>query len=133
MSVQQPPYAACASGACQRQSPPTYFPQLLRVALPCRFSQALNRVKQPLFALSRHADPEIALVGLCHVGLLVQRAPYAFSDDYQQFFVRHSDAAYVKQKKVDVLKHLATDSNQMVLVHELMEYTKVRVCGFSGW
>ena len=106
---------------------------MLRAAVPCRFSQALNRVKQPLFALSRHADPEIALVGLCHVGLLVQRAPYAFSDDYQQFFVRHSDAAYVKQKKVDVLKHLATDSNQLVLVHELMEYTKVRVCGFSGW
>ena len=91
-----------------------------------RFSQALQRVKQPLFSLSRASDPEIALVGLCHVCLLVQQTPYAFSDDYQQFFVRHSDAAYVKQKKIDVLKHLATESNQLVLVNELMEYTKVR-------
>ena len=94
----------------------------------CRFSQALNRVKQPLFSLCRHSDPEIALVGLCHVCLLVQQTPYAFSDDYQQFFVRQSDAPYVKQKKIDVLKYLATDSNQMILVNELMEYTKVQFC-----
>jgi vesicle coat complex subunit len=91
-----------------------------------RFSQALQRVKQPLYSLCRHADPEIALVGLCHACLLVRQTPYAFSDDYQQFLVRHSDAAYVKQKKIDVLKHLTTDANQMVLVHELMEYTKAR-------
>jgi vesicle coat complex subunit len=82
-------------------------------------------VKKPLYSLSRHADPEIALVGLCHVCLLVQQTPYGFSDDYQQFFCRHSDPAYVKQKKIDVLKYLATDSNQIVLVTELMEYTKV--------
>ena len=91
-----------------------------------RYSQALNRVKRPLYSLSRHADPEIAVVGLCHVSLLVQQTPYGFSDDYQQFFVRHSDPSYVKQKKIDVLKYLATEDNQVVLVNELMEYTKVR-------
>lgn len=97
----------------------------------CRYSQALNRVKKPLYSLSKHSDPEIALVGLCHVCLLVQQAPYAFSDDFQQFFCRHSDPAYVKLKKIDVLKYLATEGNQIVLVGELMEYTKV-CCVFVG-
>jgi hypothetical protein len=31
----------------------------------------------------------------------------------------------VKQKKVGVLKYLATEDNQFVLVNELIEYTKV--------
>lgn len=85
-------------------------------------------MKKPLYSLCRHPDPEIALVGLCHVGLLVQQIPYGFSDDYHQFFCRHSDTSYVKQKKVDVLKYLATEENQVVLVNELIEYTKVPSC-----
>jgi hypothetical protein len=64
-------------------------------------------------------------VGLSHVGLLVQQSPYGFSDDYQHFFCCHSDTSYVKQKKVGVLKYLATEDNQFVLVNELIEYTKV--------
>jgi vesicle coat complex subunit len=102
-----------------------------------RYSQALQRLKKPLFSLCRHPDPEVALVGLCHIGLLIQQTPYAFSDDFMQFFCRHRDAPYVKQKKIEVLKCLATDDNQMMLVSELMEYTKVCItatnpmCNFS--
>lgn len=82
-------------------------------------------MKKPLFSLSRHPDPEVALTGLSHISLLVQQAPYGFSDDYAQFFCRHSDASYIKAKKIDVLKHLTTQENQTLLVRELMEYTKV--------
>lgn len=91
----------------------------------CRYSQALQRVKKPLYALCRHPDPEVALAGLCHIWLLVQQAPYGFADDYAQFFCRHSDTTYVKQKKISILQHLATDGNQVTLVSELMEYSKV--------
>lgn len=94
----------------------------------CRFSQALQRTKQPLFSLCRHLDPEVALVGLTHACLLVRTTPYAFSDDYAQFLVRASDAPYVKQTKIDILKHLTTDANHMVIVNELIEYTKARPC-----
>ena len=101
--------------------------KFLKTEHACRYSQALQRVKKPLFSLSRHPDPEVALTGLSHISLLVQQAPYGFSDDYAQFFCRHSDTAYIKAQKIDVLKHLTTQENQTLLVRELKEYTKVCV------
>lgn len=63
----------------------------------------------------------------------VQQAPYGFADDYAQFFCRHSDAAYIKAQKIDVLKHLATHENQTLLVRELMEYTKALYLSFYDY
>lgn len=90
------------------------------------YSQALDRVKKPLYGLMKRSDPEIAMVALMHIKLLVQRAQYAFADDYQQFYCRHADVPYLKILKMGILKYLATEENQHFLVAELMEYTKER-------
>ena len=92
---------------------------------PYYFSEAINRVKRPLYAIIQRDEPEIAYCALKHMLVLVQRSPYTFADDYNVFYPRHADMPYIKVLKLDVLKHLACTDNQHSLVDELIENAKV--------
>lgn len=69
---------------------------------PCTPWQVLERIKDPLKSLISRDDPATVYVVLCHVLLLVQRAPFVFESDYVAFFCRTHDPAYIKKVKMEV-------------------------------
>ncbi|MEW5316344.1 MAG: hypothetical protein WDW38_007723 [Sanguina aurantia] len=86
--------------------------------------QVLERIKDPLKSLISRDDPATVYVVLCHVLLLVQRAPFVFEADYVAFFCRTHDPAYIKKVKMEVLSHIACASNVYDIVSELTEYAR---------
>jgi hypothetical protein len=48
---------------------------------------------------------------LCHLHLLVMRAPMLFSTDYKSFYCQFSDPSYVKKLKLEMLTAIANESN----------------------
>jgi hypothetical protein len=56
-------------------------------------------------------SPEQSYSVLCHLHLLVMRAPMLFSSDYKSFYCQFSDPSYVKKLKLEMLTAVANESN----------------------
>ena len=56
-------------------------------------------------------SPEQSYSVLCHLHLLVMRAPMLFSSDYKSFYCQFSDPSYVKKLKLEMLTAIANESN----------------------
>lgn len=56
-------------------------------------------------------SPEQSYSVLCHLHLLVMRAPMLFSSDYKSFYCQYSDPSYVKKLKLEMLTAIANESN----------------------
>lgn len=66
---------------------------------------------------------EISFNVLCHIHLLVLRGafPY-FENEYKQFFVKYDEPSYIKNIKLQILGHIASENNIQEIVSELSEY-----------
>ncbi|XP_006644391.1 beta-adaptin-like protein A [Oryza brachyantha] len=84
--------------------------------------QVYERIKAPLLTLVGAGSPEQSYSVLCHLHLLVMRAPILFSSDYKSFYCQFSDPSYVKKLKLEMLTAIANESNTYEIVTELCEY-----------
>ncbi|XP_062206228.1 beta-adaptin-like protein A [Phragmites australis] len=84
--------------------------------------QVYERIKAPLLTLVGAGSPEQSYSVLCHLHLLVTRAPMLFSSDYKSFYCHFSDPSYVKKLKLEMLTAIANESNTYEIVTELCEY-----------
>ncbi|XP_047053379.1 beta-adaptin-like protein A [Lolium rigidum] len=84
--------------------------------------QVYERIKAPLLTLVGAGSPEQSYSVLCHLHLLVMRAPMLFSTDYKSFYCQFSDPSYVKKLKLEMLTAIANESNTYEIVTELCEY-----------
>ncbi|KAG2590258.1 hypothetical protein PVAP13_5NG139700 [Panicum virgatum] len=84
--------------------------------------QVYERIKAPLLTLVGAGSPEQSYAVLCHLHLLVMRAPMLFSSDYKSFYCQFSDPSYVKKLKLEMLTAIANESNTYEIVTELCEY-----------
>ncbi|KAG8077300.1 hypothetical protein GUJ93_ZPchr0007g4521 [Zizania palustris] len=84
--------------------------------------QVYERIKAPLLTLVGAGSPEQSYSVLCHLHLLVMRAPMLFSSDYKRFYCQFSDPSYVKKLKLEMLTAIANESNTYEIVTELCEY-----------
>lgn len=64
-------------------------------------------------------NSELSYTGLCHIELLLDRAPHLYDQDYKTFFARFNDPAYIKSKKLKILLSIATQSTVEDIVSEL--------------
>ncbi|KAH7420610.1 hypothetical protein KP509_13G014400 [Ceratopteris richardii] len=84
--------------------------------------QVYERIKAPLMTLVSSGSPEQSYAVLCHLHLLVMRAPVLFSSDYKHFYCRYSDPSYIKKLKLEMLTAVANENNTYEIVTELSEY-----------
>ncbi|KAJ3671027.1 hypothetical protein LUZ60_008453 [Juncus effusus] len=84
--------------------------------------QVYERIKAPLLTLVGAGSSEQSYAVLCHLHLLVMRAPMLFSSDYKHFYCQFSDPSYVKKLKLEMLTAIANESNTYEIVTELCEY-----------
>jgi len=84
--------------------------------------QVYERIKAPLLTLVGAGSPEQSYSVLCHLHLLVMRAPMLFSSDYKSFYCQFSDPSFVKKLKLEMLTAIANESNTYEIVTELCEY-----------
>ena len=75
------------------------------------FVQVYERIKAPLMTLVSSGSSEQSYAVLCHLHLLVMRAPILFSSDYKHFYCRYSDPSYIKKLKLEMLTAVANESN----------------------
>jgi vesicle coat complex subunit len=73
--------------------------------------QVYERIKAPLMTLVSSGSSEQSYAVLCHLHLLVMRAPILFSSDYKHFYCRYSDPSYIKKLKLEMLTAVANESN----------------------
>lgn len=94
--------------------------------------QVLERIKDPLKSLISRDDPATVYVVLCHVLLLVQRAPFVFESDYVAFFCRTHDPAYIKKVKMEVSHvHFSHKSHRSPVTGRSLEYLFIYSCNTS--
>lgn len=91
--------------------------------------QVLLRLQAPLITLMSAAESgenyELSYVVLQHIHLLAARyaARYKlFQDDYKHFFCKLQEGSYIKEIKVEILGHIATEINVQEVLNELTEY-----------
>lgn len=84
--------------------------------------QVYERIKAPLMTLVSSGSAEQSYAVLCHLHLLVMRAPVLFSSDYKHFYCRYSDPSYIKILKLEMLTAVANENNTYEIVTELSEY-----------
>lgn len=84
--------------------------------------QVYERIKAPLMTLVSSGSSEQSYAVLCHLHLLVMRAPVLFSSDYKHFYCRYSDPSYIKKLKLEMLTAVANENNTYEIVTELSEY-----------
>ncbi|EEE55019.1 hypothetical protein OsJ_02672 [Oryza sativa Japonica Group] len=86
--------------------------------------QVYERIKAPLLTLVGAGSPEQSYSVLCHLHLLVMRAPIAIfpSGLTKVFYCQFSDPSYVKKLKLEMLTAIANESNTYEIVTELCEY-----------
>ncbi|XP_010254119.1 PREDICTED: beta-adaptin-like protein A isoform X2 [Nelumbo nucifera] len=84
--------------------------------------QVYERIKAPLLTLVSSGSQELSYAVLCHLHLLVMRAPILFSSDYKHFYCQYNEPFYVKKLKLEMLTAVANESNTYEIVTELCEY-----------
>lgn len=78
-----------------------------------------KRVKGPLMTILSSSNSELEYVCLCHIELLLSKMPKLFDQEYSSFFSRHTDPAFIKSKKLQILTTIASDTNVEEIVTEL--------------
>ncbi|KAK9693865.1 AP-3 complex subunit beta [Basidiobolus ranarum] len=81
------------------------------------------KVGKPLVRLLR-THPEIQYVVLTNIATMAHEKPEIFEPYLQQFFVRSTDPAFVRNLKLRILTSLANESNVSTLLRELQDYVK---------
>jgi vesicle coat complex subunit len=96
----------------------------MTLQMPATHQQVLERIKDPLKSLISREEPSTKYAVLCHVLLLLQRAPILFEHDYAAFYCRANDPWYIKRLKMQALSVIATPLNAYDIVTELTEYAR---------
>ena len=78
---------------------------------------------RPLMA-AMHSSRESQYVSLANIATLASQRPGVFRGHIKRFLIKSSDAAFVRALKIDVLTHLADESNIKGLLGELEAYTR---------
>ena len=66
---------------------------------------------------------EISFNVLAHIKLLVLRGGNVFFEhEYKHFFVKYDEPSYIKNIKLEILGHIASENNIQEIVNELCEY-----------
>ncbi|OEL17302.1 Beta-adaptin-like protein A [Dichanthelium oligosanthes] len=94
--------------------------------------QVYERIKAPLLTLVGAGSPEQSYSVLCHLHLLVMRAPMLFSSDYKSFYCQFSDPSYVKKLKLEMLTAIANESNTYEIVILDVFSPVTELCEYAG-
>lgn len=91
------------------------------------YRQVLQRLQAPLITLMTSSETtesyEISFNVLTHIHLLVLRGGNIyFENEYKQFFVKYDEPSYIKNIKLQILGHIASENNIQEIVNELSEY-----------
>lgn len=91
------------------------------------YKQVLQRLQAPLITLMTSSETtesfEISYNVLTHIYLLVLRgANIYFENEYKQFFVKYDEPSYIKNIKLEILGHIASENNIQEIINELSEY-----------
>lgn len=78
-----------------------------------------KRIKGPLMTMLSSSNLELVYVSLCQIELLLTKMPKLFDQEYHSFFSRHTDPQYIKTKKLEILRTIASGSNVEEIVTEL--------------
>jgi AP-4 complex subunit beta-1 len=95
----------------------------LTQSMPDVHVQVYERIRTPMLTMmAGSAGHELGFAILHHINLLVQRAPEVFEHEFKQFFCKHNDPGYVKVLKLDIITAIASESNALAIVEELVQY-----------
>lgn len=91
------------------------------------YKQVLQRLQAPLITLMTSSETtesyEISFNVLSHIHLLVIRGGNVyFENEYKQFFVKYDEPSYIKNIKLEIMGHIASENNIQEIVNELSEY-----------
>ncbi|RIB16880.1 adaptin N terminal region-domain-containing protein [Gigaspora rosea] len=81
------------------------------------------KLSKPLIRLL-HSHREIQYVVLANIATMATQRPYLFEPHLQQFFVRSTDPAFIRNLKMEIMTLVATESNITGILRELQEYVK---------
>lgn len=90
--------------------------------LPAVCQSALERVSGPLLAACGSTSREMRFTALCHIQLLLRSVPGLMGSHYKRFFCGYAEAAFIKQRKMQLLVELVNDENVSMLLDELKGY-----------
>lgn len=85
-------------------------------------NNVLSRLSSPLCSLLTSA-PEIQYVALKNIRILLEKYPTILDKELRAFFIKYNDPLYLKLEKIDILTRIANDTNCMLLLSELREYS----------
>jgi AP-4 complex subunit beta-1 len=94
---------------------------------PELYKQVIQRLQAPLITLMTSSETtesyEISFNVLSHIHLLVVRGSNQFfENEYKQFFVKYDEPSYIKNVKLEILGHIASENNIQEISSELSEY-----------
>ena len=80
------------------------------------YKQVLQRLQAPLITLMTSSETtesyEISFNVLSHIHLLVLRGGAVYyENEYKQFFVKYDEPSYIKNIKLEILGHIASENN----------------------
>ncbi|CAG8597398.1 6772_t:CDS:2, partial [Cetraspora pellucida] len=76
------------------------------------------KISKPLIRLL-HSHREIQYVVLANIATMATQRPYLFEPHLQQFFVRSTDAVFIRNLKMEIMTLVATESNITGILREL--------------
>ncbi|ODV86610.1 hypothetical protein CANARDRAFT_27037 [[Candida] arabinofermentans NRRL YB-2248] len=82
----------------------------------------LKRLSSPLVSLMS-TPPEIQYVALKNIRIILEKYPQVLSRELRVFFIKYSDPLYLKLEKIDIMVRIANESNGLLLLAELREYS----------
>ncbi|KAH0487392.1 MAG: hypothetical protein KVP17_002384 [Porospora cf. gigantea B] len=90
-----------------------------------KLQQIIERMRSPFLGLSVTSSDEEAYCILLHLRYLLIRggeeAARSFADDFQTFYLRHSDSSSLKRVKLDILPLIVTEKSGTDLTRELYD------------
>lgn len=97
--------------------------------LPDIQRQVYLRLKTPLLTLIASSSNEISYAVLCHITLIVDRAPGVFDEEFKQFFCKYNEVGNAHAWKVIIL--CAYRPTQMPCSLEASRALKWQLCQSS--
>ncbi len=69
---------------------------------------------------------QVQYVVLASILPIAKEYPFAFKDNLKDFFVKATDAAYVRQSKLNIMVLLLDEQNRDTVLKEFTQYVKVK-------
>ncbi|KAJ7516116.1 hypothetical protein O6H91_22G043400 [Diphasiastrum complanatum] len=85
--------------------------------------QEIKIIIKPLLFLLR-SSPDSQYVVLSNIAMLVEAMPDLFENQYEDLFIRASDADHVRALKLDILVSIATESSISAILQEFQAYVR---------